>query len=26
VTGFKKKNADGIESTLTSLADRYGGH
>ncbi len=26
VTGFKKKNADGIEATLTSLADRYGVH
>ena len=26
LTGFQKKNADGIEATLTSLADRYGAH
>ncbi len=26
VTGFKKKNADGIEATLTALADRYRAH
>ena len=26
LTGFQKKNADGIESTLTSLVDRYRVH